>query len=73
MGKDDEAPSDRFVIAALGASAGGLEALENFFKHTPPDTGIGFIVVQHLAPGSQKFTSGAARQAHSNAGGAGTR
>ena len=50
MGKGDEAPSNRFVIAALGASAGGLEALENFFRHTPPDTGIGFIVVQHLAP-----------------------
>ena len=50
MDKGEEAPSNRFVIAALGASAGGLEALENFFSHTPPDTGIGFIVVQHLAP-----------------------
>ena len=50
MGKDGEAPSDRFVVAALGASAGGLEALENFFSHTPSDTGIGFIVIQHLAP-----------------------
>lgn len=50
MGKDGETGSSRFVIAALGASAGGLEALENFFTHTPPDTGIGFIVVQHLAP-----------------------
>ena len=50
MGKGDETPSNRFVIAALGASAGGLEALENFFRHMPPDTGIGFIVVQHLAP-----------------------
>src|SRR5258706_8415401 len=50
IGIGDEAPSRRFVIAALGASAGGLEALENFFKHTPPDTGIGFVVVQHLSP-----------------------
>jgi two-component system, chemotaxis family, CheB/CheR fusion protein len=50
LGKADKHPSNRFVIAALGASAGGLEALEEFFKHTPPDTGIGFIVVQHLAP-----------------------
>ena len=52
-GEDEESVetrTNRFVIAALGASAGGLEALENFFKHTPPDTGIGFIVVQHLAP-----------------------
>jgi two-component system CheB/CheR fusion protein len=49
-GQGYEAGSNRFVIAALGASAGGLEALESFFGHTPPDTGIGFIVVQHLAP-----------------------
>lgn len=39
-----------FPIAALGASAGGLEAFENFFKHMPPDADIAFIVVQHLAP-----------------------
>jgi two-component system CheB/CheR fusion protein len=39
-----------FLIAALGASAGGLEALENFFKHMPADAGIAFTVVQHLAP-----------------------
>ena len=50
MGQADKTPSNRFVIAALGASAGGLDALENFFKHMPPDSGIGFIVVQHLAP-----------------------
>ena len=42
--------TDEFVIAALGASAGGLEALENFFQHMPGDAGISFIVVQHLAP-----------------------
>ncbi len=39
-----------FLIAALGASAGGLEAFENFFKHMPADAGIAFAVVQHLAP-----------------------
>ncbi len=42
--------TDEFVIAALGASAGGLQALENFFAHMPADAGIAFIVVQHLAP-----------------------
>ena len=42
--------TDEFVIAALGASAGGLEALEKFFQHMPADAGISFIVVQHLAP-----------------------
>ena len=39
-----------FVITALGASAGGLEAFETFFLTMPPDAGIAFIVVQHLAP-----------------------
>jgi two-component system, chemotaxis family, CheB/CheR fusion protein len=39
-----------FVITAIGASAGGLEALERFFRNMPADAGIAFIVVQHLAP-----------------------
>lgn len=43
-------PSDNFLIAALGASAGGLEAFEKFFKHMAPDADIGFVIVQHLAP-----------------------
>lgn len=47
-GKDD--PPNRFVIAALGASAGGLAALEEFFQYMPPNAGIAFIVVQHLSP-----------------------
>jgi len=34
----------------IGASAGGLEAIEEFFKHAPTDSGMGFIVVQHLSP-----------------------
>lgn len=57
MGKADGNSSNRFVIAALGASAGGLEALENFFSHMPPDAGIGFIVVQHLAPDHKSVLS----------------
>ncbi len=35
---------------AVGASAGGLEAIESFFSHMPPDSGLGFIVIQHLSP-----------------------
>ncbi|KPP97640.1 chemotaxis protein CheB [Marinobacter sp. HL-58] len=37
-------------IVGIGASAGGLAALEDFFRHTPADTGMAFIVVQHLDP-----------------------
>ncbi len=39
-----------FRVVAVGASAGGLEALEQFFANTPPDTGFAFVVIQHLAP-----------------------
>jgi two-component system CheB/CheR fusion protein len=34
----------------IGASAGGLEAIEQFFTHMPTDSGMAFIVVQHLSP-----------------------
>ena len=34
----------------IGASAGGLEALQDFFKTMPDDTGMAFIVIQHLSP-----------------------
>ena len=37
-------------IVCLGASAGGLRALECFFKAMPPDSGCSFVVVQHLSP-----------------------
>ena len=37
-------------VAGVGASAGGLEALERLFARMPTDTGIAFVVVQHLAP-----------------------
>ena len=39
-----------FRVVGIGASAGGLEALEQFFSHMPPDTGMAFVIVQHLDP-----------------------
>ncbi|PIW51475.1 MAG: chemotaxis protein CheR, partial [Zetaproteobacteria bacterium CG12_big_fil_rev_8_21_14_0_65_54_13] len=47
MDLDTTIPS---YYVGIGASAGGLEAIEEFFKHAPTDTGMGFIVVQHLSP-----------------------
>ena len=41
---------DTFPIVGIGASAGGLEALEAFFKNMPPEPGMAFVVVQHLDP-----------------------
>jgi len=37
-------------VVGIGASAGGLEPLETFFDNLEPDTGMAFIVVQHLSP-----------------------
>ncbi|MFW7380875.1 MAG: CheR family methyltransferase [Oligoflexus sp.] len=37
-------------IIGIGASAGGLEALEAFFDEFPPDSGAALIVIQHLSP-----------------------
>ncbi len=39
-----------FPIVGIGASAGGLEALELFFRHVPHKSGCAFIIVQHLDP-----------------------
>ena len=39
-----------FSIVGIGASAGGLEAMESFFKNMPGDSGLAFVVVQHLDP-----------------------
>src|SRR5512140_3834935 len=39
-----------FPVVGLGASAGGLEAFEAFFRHVPPATGMAFVLVSHLDP-----------------------
>lgn len=37
-------------VVCIGASAGGLDALEKFFKACPEDSGAAFVVIQHLSP-----------------------
>ncbi len=39
-----------FPIVGLGASAGGLEAFSAFFSALPPNTGMAYVLVQHLDP-----------------------
>lgn len=39
-----------FPIVGIGASAGGLEALELFLSHVPEQSGMAFVIVQHLDP-----------------------
>lgn len=39
-----------FSVVGIGASAGGLQALQTFFAALPPDTGMAFVVILHLSP-----------------------
>ncbi|HEX9671214.1 MAG TPA: chemotaxis protein CheB [Thermoanaerobaculia bacterium] len=45
-----QAVSSPFPIVGVGASAGGLEAFTQLLQALPVDTGMGFVLVQHLAP-----------------------
>lgn len=39
-----------FLITGIGASAGGVQALKEFFEHVPEDSGIAYVVILHLSP-----------------------
>jgi two-component system, chemotaxis family, CheB/CheR fusion protein len=41
---------DTFYVVGIGASAGGLDAFEQFFINMPVDSGMTFILIPHLAP-----------------------
>lgn len=43
-------PKTAFPIVAIGASAGGLEALEEFLARVSPSSGMAYVIVQHLDP-----------------------
>ena len=40
----------KFPVVGIGASAGGIEALRGFFEAMPADSGMAFVVIQHLDP-----------------------
>ena len=52
--RDGNSPSPDYkndlLIAAIGASAGGIEAFTEFVSSLPNDTGMAFVLVQHLDP-----------------------
>jgi two-component system CheB/CheR fusion protein len=50
LSEDNDETSKPTHIVGIGASAGGLEAIEAFFKTMPPDSGVAFVVIQHLSP-----------------------
>jgi two-component system CheB/CheR fusion protein len=42
--------SASFPVVGIGASAGGLGAFQSFLSNTPSDSGLAFVLVQHLSP-----------------------
>src|SRR5215469_6586806 len=48
--KTAEPSSNGFLIVAIGASAGGMEAFSELIQNLPPDTGMAFVLIQHLDP-----------------------
>ncbi len=57
LGEELSEPDERqardgheFSVVAIGASAGGLDAFTRLFRQLPADTGMAFVVIQHLAP-----------------------
>ena len=44
-------------VVGIGASAGGLEALQQFLTYLPGHTGMAFVIVQHLAPDHKSLLS----------------
>ncbi|PWT73086.1 MAG: hypothetical protein C5B59_14195 [Bacteroidetes bacterium] len=41
---------EEFLIVGLGASAGGIQAFQQFFQQVPQDSGIAYVVILHLSP-----------------------
>ena len=48
--KPENTAENPFTVVAIGASAGGLEAITNLLQNLSPTTGMAFIYVQHLSP-----------------------
>src|SRR5262249_20259113 len=47
--------SDAPPVVGVGASAGGLKAFQTFVQHIPANSGIAWVLVQHLAPDRESF------------------
>jgi two-component system, chemotaxis family, CheB/CheR fusion protein len=52
---EDCDPREPVPIIGIGASAGGLHALEQFFDDCPVQAGVAFVVVQHLSPSHESY------------------
>src|SRR5919202_406870 len=50
-------PNELFPVVGIGASAGGLEAFTELLNYLPTNTGMAFVMIQHLSPESESMLS----------------
>lgn len=53
--RNQSAVTKPFPIVAIGASAGGLEAISRFLESVSPNLGIAYVIIQHLSPSHQSI------------------
>ena len=53
-------------VVGIGASAGGLQPLQEFFGNMPQDSGIAFVIVQHLSPEFKSLMSELLSRGHTS-------
>ena len=55
--EDSQAEEDSFLIVGIGASAGGLEAFQTFFRHIDGGLNMAFVLISHLSPDHESLLS----------------
>src|SRR5436853_1956187 len=55
--KDGKVKTKSFPVVAIGASAGGLEAITELLKNLSPSTGMAYVYIQHLDPTHESLLS----------------
>jgi len=55
--KQQNNQNDLFPVVAIGASAGGLEAFIQLLSHLSIDTGMAFVIIQHMLPNQESVLS----------------
>ncbi|MEG4393883.1 chemotaxis protein CheB [Microcoleus sp. BROC3] len=56
-GKQQNNQNELFPVVGIGASAGGLEAFIELLSHLPIDTGMAFVIIQHMLPTQESLLS----------------
>src|SRR5208283_1674927 len=57
IGAENSRRTRSFPIVGIGASAGGLEAFEQFFRNMPGDSNMSFVLIPHLSPDHKSIMS----------------